>query len=95
MQQDFGTCVLLEGNLALHRADVFYEYLKKPYHGEHMGRDNIDLYFTTAGLHETQEKLKEAGVVFIHEIQKCPWGENVLRIYDPDGHIVEIGDANE
>jgi|AGTN01.2.fsa_nt_gi Glyoxalase/Bleomycin resistance protein/Dioxygenase superfamily. len=93
--QDSGSFVLLEGNLGLHSADVFYEYLKKPYRGESMGRDNLDLYFTATGLEEVQQRLKEAGVPFIHGIQRCPWGETVLRVYDPDGHIVEIGDAGQ
>jgi catechol 2,3-dioxygenase-like lactoylglutathione lyase family enzyme len=44
------TFVLLEGNLGLHRADVFYGYLEKPYNGEAMGKDNLDLYFTTDAL---------------------------------------------
>lgn len=94
VKQDFGSIVMLEGNLSLHRADVFFEYLKKPYHGGSMGGDNLDLYFTAGDLEAVQKKLKSEGVTFIHEIQKCPWGENVLRVYDPDGHIVEIGDAD-
>lgn len=91
--QDAGTFVLLEGNLGLHKTEAFYEYMDKQYNGEAMGRDNLDLYFTTDELEAAEQRLKSAGVKFIHGIRKCPWGESVLRVYDPDGHIVEIGDA--
>ncbi len=92
MKQDFGTFVLLEGNLGLHRADVFYEYLKKPYSGEAMGRDNLDLYFTSDHLPELQQRLIDAGFTVIFPLQLTDWGETLFRVYDPDGHIVEIGD---
>ncbi len=94
IEQDFDTVVLLQGGLALHKAEVFYEYLNTPYHGEAMGRDNLDLYFTTKDLEETEKRLIDAGACFIHRIRLCPWGERVLRVRDPDGHIVEIGDAD-
>ncbi len=88
------TFVLLEGNLGLHRADVFYGYLEKPYNGEAMGKDNLDLYFTTDALEEAEQKLRDAGVKFIHGIKKFHWGERLFRVYDPDGHIVEIGEGS-
>jgi catechol 2,3-dioxygenase-like lactoylglutathione lyase family enzyme len=91
---DSDTFVLLEGTIGLHRADVFYEYIKKQYQGEPLGRDNLDLYFTADDLGEAEKKLRSAGVTFIHGIHKCHWGESVFRVYDPDGHIVEIGDAD-
>ena len=94
IEQDSKTFVLFEGNFAIHKADLFYEYIDKQYHGEKMGQDNLDLYFTTSDLLSTQEKLKAAGIPFIHEIRKLAWGESVIRIYDPDGHIVEIGNAD-
>lgn len=91
--QDSDSFVLLEGSLGLHKADVFYEYLEKPYNGGTMGRDNLDLYFTTDELEAAERKLKAAGIKFIHGIREFPWGETLFRVYDPDGHIVEIGDA--
>ena len=30
---------------------------------------------------------------FIHPICEQPWGQRVMRLYDPDGHIVEIGET--
>jgi len=91
--QDFGSFVVFEGNFAIHSADVLYEYIDKQYTGGRLGADNIELYFASSDLAALQEKLIKENVTFIHPIRECPWGEKVLRIYDPDGHIVEIGDA--
>ena len=92
IKDDFDTFVLLEGNLGLHRADLFYEYLQKPYSGEAMGRDNLDLYFTSDHLPELQQRLIDAGFEVFFPLQLTAWGETLFRVYDPDHHIVEIGD---
>lgn len=93
--QDYDTFIMFQDNFSIHTADLFYEYINKPYHGEKMGRDNVDCYFTTPELETVQSRLKEQGVEFIHEIRLHAWGEKVIRIYDPDGHILEIGDFHE
>jgi catechol 2,3-dioxygenase-like lactoylglutathione lyase family enzyme len=46
--QEFDTFVLFQDHFAIHTADLFYTYINKPYHGEKMGRDNVDFYFTTS-----------------------------------------------
>lgn len=91
--QDSGSFVLFEGNFSIHDAAIFYGYIGKTYEGEKLGRDNLDLYLTTDDLPAMQEKLEKAGVEFIHKIRKFDWGESVFRVYDPDGHIIEIGDG--
>jgi hypothetical protein len=34
-------------------------------------------------------------VEFLHEIREQPWGQRVMRFYDPDLHIVEVGETME
>jgi hypothetical protein len=33
--------------------------------------------------------------LFIHPIREQPWGKRMMRLYDPDDHIVEIGEPME
>jgi hypothetical protein len=33
-----------------------------------------------------------AEVWAVHPLREHPWGQCVFRVYDPDGHIVEIGE---
>lgn len=94
IKREFDTYIQFEGDFAIHDAKLFYGYINKPYQGEKMGHDNVDFYFTTSDLEEALQKLKDGKVTFIHEIHQCEWGEKVIRVYDPDGHIVEIGDAD-
>jgi hypothetical protein len=54
-----------------------------------------ELYFETEDLQPIYQRLNDAGVAFIHPICEQPWGQRVMRFYDPDGHIIEIGETME
>jgi hypothetical protein len=51
------------------------------------------LYFETENLEAAQARLKLSGAKFIHEIEEQPWGQRAMRLYDLDGHIIEIGES--
>jgi catechol 2,3-dioxygenase-like lactoylglutathione lyase family enzyme len=90
---DFGPNVPFEG-FSLHLKAHFqsllgdaeqYPVTPKAHWGE--------LYFETDELDHFYQRLKEASVEFIHPICEQPWGQRVMRFYDPDGHIIEIGET--
>lgn len=92
---DFGPNVPFEG-FSIHLKSHFqsllgdvsqYPVIQKPHWGE--------LYFETDELEPIYQRLNEAGVEFIHGVCEQPWGQRVMRFYDPDGHIVEIGETME
>ena len=37
-------------------------------------------------------KLAQAGVTCVHPIREQPWGQRVFRVFDPDRHLVDIGE---
>ena len=51
-----------------------------------------ELYFETATLDAVFAALQENHVEFLHPLVEQPWGQRVTRFYDPDGHIIEIGE---
>ena len=55
-------------------------------------RKQVELYFETEDINSTYRQLKDQNVEFIHPIEQQQWWQNVLRCYDPDHHIVEIGE---
>jgi hypothetical protein len=57
-----------------------------------LGRKNFELYFEAVDLDAVWSRLTDAGVTMVHPIREHPWGQNVFRVYDPDGHIVEVGE---
>ncbi|WP_306258047.1 VOC family protein [Pararhizobium sp. IMCC21322] len=55
------------------------------------GRGNLVLYFEDDELDATFDRIADRLNV-IHDIQQQAWGQRVFRFYDPDGHIVEVGE---
>ncbi len=90
---DFGVDVAFEGGLTIHQKDHFQGMLGggEPFAAvtkSHAG----ELYFETDAIELFEQRLKAADVVFIHPICEQPWAQRVMRFYDPDGHVVEIGE---
>ena len=54
-----------------------------------------ELYFEADDLDTLFERLKEEDVRFLHEVREQPWMQRVIRIFDPDGNIIEIGETIE
>ena len=38
------------------------------------------------------ERLADAGIRLVHPLIEHRWGQRVVRFYDPDGHIIEVGE---
>lgn len=94
VETDFGANVGYAGGLAIWEVGSAYQFV----HGRAvedvpaLGRDNLELYFETDDIDAVWERLSAAGVTVISPIREQPWGQRVLHIADPDGHLVEIGE---
>jgi len=93
---DFVQDVQFEGDFSIHLKSHFQSLLGDPAQypvtwKAHCG----ELYFEADELEPIYQSLQEASVEFIHPILEQPWGQRVMRLYDPDGHIVEIGESME
>lgn len=56
---------------------------------------NHELCFEVKDLEEMQTFLLDQNVPFINRLSEQPWGQLVMRIKDPDGRILELGEALE
>ncbi len=55
---------------------------------------NFELYFEVDDYDGFIRKLeKRKDIEYVHKTKKYPWQQRVVRIYDPDKHIIEIGEA--
>ena len=82
------------GGFALWQADhatrmIFGEEARN---SARLGRDNVEVYFESAEIEALLAKLEAADVEVVHGPTEQPWGQNTLRVRDPDGHIVEVGE---
>ena len=56
--------------------------------------NNFELYFEEKQFGEFLERLRGYdGAELIHDAREYPWGQNVIRFYDPDKHIIEVGES--
>lgn len=93
---DFGVNVSFENGLAIHLRTHFEEIHKMKGSHKILYRSNsVELNFETVDLDEIYNELIKLKVEFIHEIQEAPWGQRGITFYDPDKHIVSIGEAME
>ena len=92
--EDHGAFVRFESGFALHEGAALHQTVfgtvpaagNAPY-----GRCNLVLYFEDEDIDAVFERIS-GQVQLIHGIETQAWGQRVFRFFDPDGHIVEIGE---
>ena len=87
---DLGEHVVLSGGLALQTEESWKGFI----HQEVAYRGNdIEVYFEEDQFDDYLEKLQEMDEIhYVHPLMECDWGQRVIRFYDPDGHIIEVGE---
>lgn len=57
---------------------------------------NMELYFETGDIDAFVKRLSEhPEVELLNELKQYPWQQRVVRLFDPDGHIIEVGESME
>lgn len=86
-----GNVIMTEG-LVLQDREVWEKYTQ----GEVLYKNHASvLYFEDYDLEEFQEKLDKSGyeIEYISRLMTYPWGKKIIRLYDLDKHIIEIGEV--
>ena len=87
---DFGANKTLTGGLALQTADSWKEFIGTD--DVSFGSNSFEIYFEEDNFDAFAEKLRGCNVEYVHPVREHSWGQRVVRIYDPDKHIIEIGE---
>jgi len=90
---NFGENVGFEGGFALHKREHFEGLIN----GRKIspGSNSFELYFEDDNLETIEKTLIAEGIAFIHPIKEQPWRQKVMRFYDYDKNIIEIGERLE
>lgn len=87
---DFGANKTLTGGLALQTAETYRDFID----GRTLcfGGNDFELYFEEDDFDSFIQRLKIFKIEFVHPVKEHSWGQRVVRFYDPDKHIVEVGE---
>lgn len=90
---DHGANVSFKAGFAIHDVKHYQGLLREssPIKTD-VKKNFMELYFESDDLDGVQEKLESDNVQFVHKITEQPWGQRVMRFYDPDAYIIEVGE---
>ena len=88
LDQD-GNVIMSEG-LVLQDAKLWQQFLGK----DLISKNNMtELYFEEPDIEHFVKKLEESDfeIEYVNELMEHSWGQKVIRFYDPDGNLIEVG----
>lgn len=87
---DFGANKTLTGGLALQTQETYKKFIENDTIS--YGGNNFELYFEVDDFDNFVDKLSGFDIVYVHSIKTHSWGQRVIRFYDLDRNIIEVGE---
>jgi catechol 2,3-dioxygenase-like lactoylglutathione lyase family enzyme len=87
---DFGTNVQFESGLTIWEMNSEHIIVQKL--KQNFDSNEIEVYFEDDDLELFADKLRANGVEFLHDIHEESWGQRTIRFFDPDHHLIEVGE---
>lgn len=84
-----GNVILTEG-LVLQDKKIWEKFVER----EIVARNNAcELYFEEENIEAFAEKLEkyQEPIQYVNRLMEHSWGQKVIRFYDPDGNLIEVG----
>ena len=91
---DFDGNVILTEGLVLQDRKIWEQFLEREVtYGHH----DAELYFEENEMDAFVERLKQCSfdIEYVNPLMEHAWGQRVVRIYDPDKHVIEVGETLE
>lgn len=86
----FGANKTLTGGLCLQTLETWKEFIGTD--DVCFGGNTAEVYFEEDHFDAFVEKLKKFDIHYVHAVKEHAWGQRVVRFYDPDKHIIEVGE---
>ena len=87
---DFGANVTLDGGLVMQTLDTWKSFIRT--YKVVLPNNAGELYFEEEDMDAFCEHLKRFDICYVHPLFEHRWGQRVVRFYDPDRHIIEVGE---
>jgi len=89
---DLGVYVVFEG-LFLLAESQWGQFLDKPV-SYNYGNNVCQIAFEDDDIDAFMEHLRKfPGINILTPLKEYPWGQRSVRFYDPDGHVIEVGES--
>lgn len=87
---DFGANVTMTGAICLQTLDTYQDFIDGKCIS--LGGNDGELYFEEDDFESFAAKLQDLPIEYVHPVKEHRWGQRVVRFYDPDHHIIEVGE---
>lgn len=87
---NFGANVTLDGGVVLQTLDTWKSFIRT--NNVVLPNNAGELYFEEDDMDAFCKHLESFTISYVHELFEHHWGQRVVRFYDPDKHIVEVGE---
>lgn len=87
---DLGANKVLTGGLALQTADTYRNFIGRDVS---FGANDAEVYFEEEDFDGFADRLDGMRIERVHPVKEHSWGQRVVRLYDPDRHIIEVGES--
>lgn len=88
---DFGANVTLTGGVVLQTMDTWKSFIQTE--NVLLPNNAGELYFEEEDLDTFCNHLASFSISYVHPLLEHRWGQRVIRFYDPDKHIIEVGET--
>lgn len=90
---DFGANKALEGGIVLQTTETWETFIGKQEQDIVYRNNACEVATEVDDLDGFLERLYAySGISFVHPLFEHRWGQRVIRFYDPDGHMIEVGE---
>ena len=90
---DFGANITLDDRFSLQERAWWVNSIQKTEADIRYGGNDAELYFEESDFDAFLQKLEAwDGIKYLLPLHEAPWGQRAVQFYDPDGHIVEVGE---
>lgn len=91
---DFGENVVLTEGLALQQRKLWETFIDKKVI---RGGNDAELYFEENHIDAFLVRLDNStfDIEYLNRCKEHDWGQRVIRLYDPDRHVIEVGEEME
>lgn len=89
---DQGVYVAYTNGVALQEEKTWLSFIDRQADDITYGANDGELYFEEHEIESFFIRLRVFDVELIHDLHEHSWGQRVVRFYDLDGHVIEVGE---